>query len=1054
VRRVHDNPAINVDRREAVRRFIRDNSKLLFADPFPSELFKKTKRIFFLERAKVPPPRDAEIASELLEMMIASSQVANHEQLEKTLGFPFIRDNVINKQYFREKMDIKEAPVSFSLDLEKLNQTEELEKVLENLRAEATLRAEENASERLKELRGLIAQYEAQLAEFRGPSILERAEYSFPQEATVDLKEDRPEEGIKWWEKLDLKDDPFPDLTAETTLPMFREYYDAITCKTKVFKDYQSIINDPGEEIFRNSIFHGQYGSGKTHLFRYLEQILILGGYETVYILFSFEDDLRSIVTAFRKQLYEQLAQRYQQKSNEVVASDPQDIEEATEDLLRGFTRKYRTKGIIIFLDDLHKGNLEAALEFINRLQPFTGKLRLIFSHIAFFIAGHPDMEKMMENNPKYSGSLTRAEHMPNIDVDIACMAFEKRLRAYAKNSENPKQVDRRAMERIFAGLKIVTFRQVIDDVIKTFKKGDFKALTVDPVRIPSSTLASIKSAMERNQRLKYHLDRLTYGRISGHSPTPEQKTECLDKLCAVYNRREFPDAEIGGAEAAYFQALWRAGLIDSRPTRDGTVWYVTAPFARMTKVIYSQFGLSPDQYLKRIYGIEKERVRDRRNKNPELALIESFTSLLPHGAVRNLVETARNLHEKILARNESYLFGEQVVEVLALCSKSLASVTRAYLSHERLPFNEGQSDDSQIQFWKDFWNDDIATLTQEYLSLKGESDNRSALLHAINLYGQAFSLEFSFLKKQYESSSRIPIPLADLKNDEIKVLNDCRDLWSEGDYPSAARKLNVLVEKKIRSFLFDTFTWLYGVRENRLKWVDQQSKDYISKGLEGERQRGLTTTANEFNFLNRGQYKLVMTGADGNSEMGSRNWKNIFADVFYPWSEKDLFSYLDGFAEYNLASSHNVFERFGADQPTAVFEAIIKSEKFMSSINRSYLRMLDSTHFEVDESAREGRFSLAKFADRTTSQPIPINQEDLDGLSKTYKDRQFRVNLDDQTYVQNVFGLGYRESYALIAVMKQNGGQGWADSLKLTIVWSRGPEVKFQLRPKGQNQA
>jgi hypothetical protein len=254
-------------------------------------------------------------------------------------------ENVNNKQYFREKLEISETPAPFGLDLEKIQQSERLEEILDDLRSQAAQQAEENASERLKQLRGLISQYEDQLAEFRGPTILQRAEFSFPEESTTDFKEEAAEQGVRWWEKLDLRDDPFPDLTAETTFPMFKEYYDAITCKTKVFNDYQSMLNKPGEDLFRNSIFHGQYGSGKTHLFRYLEQILILKGYETLYILFSFEDDLRSVVAAFRKQLYQQLAQRYQQKSNEVIPADPTDIEKATDVLLDGFTRKYHVTG-------------------------------------------------------------------------------------------------------------------------------------------------------------------------------------------------------------------------------------------------------------------------------------------------------------------------------------------------------------------------------------------------------------------------------------------------------------------------------------------------------------------------------------------------------------------------------------------------------------------------------------------------------------------------------------------------------------------------------------
>jgi hypothetical protein len=432
------------------------------------------------------------------------------------------------------------------------------------------------------------------------------------------------------------------------------------------------------------------------------------------------------------------------------------------------------------------------------------------------------------------------------------------------------------------------------------------------------------------------------------------------------------------------------------------------------------------------------------------LVLIDNFSSSLPQGPVRTLIETARGLHEKILARNESYLTREEVIEVLGLCSKSLASLTRAYKAHEKLQINEGESDDSQLQFWKEFWNDDIATLTQEYLSLKGEVENRATLLHAINLYGQAFSTEFAFLKKQCENSLRLPIPLADLKNDEIKILNECRDRWTEGDYPNAAQKLNVMVEKKIRAFLFDSFTLLYGTREERMKWLDGNCKQYIFDRLKDEKEHGITTTANEFNFLNRGQYKLLMTSANGASEIGKRNWNAIFEDIFYQWSEIDLFSYLDAFAESNIASSHNVFEKFGTDQPSAVFEAIIKTEKFLSSINRSYLRMLDSSHFEVDENTHLGRFSFAKFSDKNTTQPIPINEEDLAGLAKTYGNKYFKVNLDEQNYVRGVFGLGYRESYALIGWMKQTGEMRKESPLKLTLSSSRGPEVRFLLEAKG----
>jgi hypothetical protein len=948
----------------------------------------------------------------------------------------------MNKDYFRERVSLRLDQSDYSLDINKIQQAEEVEKVLEKLKAEAESKALENAEEELRKIQETIREHEERLSELRGVSILDRAEYSFPESDKTELDEET--ERSEWWERLGLKADPFPELDQATAFPLPKEFLEAVTYRTTVFVDYQTKIERGPDVLFQNTIFYGQFGSGKTHLFRYLEQKLILRGYETIYLAFSFEDDLRSIVNSFRRQLYDKLAQRYLEKSGETVATDPSDVQRAIMDLLGRLVTSHNVKGIIVFLDDLHKGDLSAALDFINRLQPYTGQLRTVTPNIAFFIAGSLEMERLIQNDPKFSGSLRREEHMPPITADIACHALNKRFTTYARNPENPVQVERRTIERIFAALRIPTFRYMIGAVVTTFKKNDFEALSVDPIKIPPPTLAAIKALLEENVRFKPQMNMLTYG---SKALTPEQRTECLDRLCAVYNMREFPDAEIRERDGAYFQALRRAHLIDARPRNGKTSWFVTAPFALQAKIVYTKFGLSPDHYLKKIYGGLASRERSK-EKNQEIALVDQFASGLPRAALRDLIEAARDLHAKITETKEQYMTFDEATEVGNLCSKSLASLTKAYQQFEKLPIRDEDTDDNRLQFWKESWFQDAADLTQEYLRLRTNKADRVAALHAIELYNQAFSIIFGFIRKQYDESSRLPIPLIDLKNEEIRILNESRSNWAIGEYPKAALALNQLVERKIRVFLFDAFTLLYGTRDERMKWVEPQSKGYIQDKLKDESGRGLTVTANEFNFLNRGQYKLIMTSAKGNSDIGRLNWSRIFNDVFSPWTEQDLYEYLDSFAESNIGTSHDRFEKFGSDQSAVVFGAIVNTVKFIASLNRAYTRLLDETHFRFSLGTQSARFTFSKFADEGITTEIGVDAEDKAQFSKTHLGKEFRAPLDDQNYVGNVFGMGYRKYYALIAsLLNQSDAQKKASGLELSLASKRGSEVRFSLK-------
>lgn len=124
-----------MDRQEAFNIFIKRNSGTFGLDPFPFDAFKKTKREFFLNFAKLQVPRDGELASEVLEWLIKSAQIRTTEELEKWLALPFFRTNIQRKDYFYQRIEIKLAQSDLPIDVSKIEDAQYAQKIEEQMEA-------------------------------------------------------------------------------------------------------------------------------------------------------------------------------------------------------------------------------------------------------------------------------------------------------------------------------------------------------------------------------------------------------------------------------------------------------------------------------------------------------------------------------------------------------------------------------------------------------------------------------------------------------------------------------------------------------------------------------------------------------------------------------------------------------------------------------------------------------------------------------------------------------------------------------------------------------
>jgi predicted NACHT family NTPase len=117
--------------------------------------------------------------------------------------------------------------------------------------------------------------------------------------------------------------------------------------------------------------FYGDFGSGKTTFFDFLKVKIAQRKIIAIYIQLYGAFDLHSIIISFKSKLFEELAQIYKLKTNHNPIGSELDPEKATKEILSELTRKYETEGFVVFIDELHKGDHDNALKFMNFLQTY-----------------------------------------------------------------------------------------------------------------------------------------------------------------------------------------------------------------------------------------------------------------------------------------------------------------------------------------------------------------------------------------------------------------------------------------------------------------------------------------------------------------------------------------------------------------------------------------------------------------------------------------------------------------------------------------------------------
>ncbi len=992
-----------MDRHELIIGFIRNNLNILINEEDLLSLYKKKKHNYFMvEKAKSKQgmPRDSEIANELVWYLIKTNVVTTKGDLAKYLQFPFLKSNVIDTSTYYDAIKLKTQSTP-NIDFSKLKKADYLEALKDQIREE--LKYEEKFSN----FQDIDAEIKSKIEEYNSlPSVVDSEDFPEPEpEKPVNDLGDVDE---VWWKQLNLTGNPFPK--TEGLLAVKPEYFDNIVTKTKLFRRYLSYIKNTPEEVFKNTIFFGEFGSGKTSLFEFLGRGFSSIEIETVYVQLYSETDFQSLVISFKEKIMDELSERLGFGPGEVGSNSNGNLDQTLRFLINSFFEKFKPKGLVIFVDDLHKslGGTPMALEFLSWIQIFTSEiLRKTHLHnLSFYVAGARDWKTIVSTQPRYSGSLARRETLEDVTEEDAWDMLNKRLEAFYPNPEVKRVVDRSFVSQVYRDLQTnklaLTFRSFIQRIEGEFDLGNFRALTSDPVHIPKETIAKIKASIESVSLLRKRFDIL----LNENMVNDENRIKSLRLLLTIYQKRKVREEDYL-EDIFYLQALNKAGLIQKyREDRNNFSWVVNRLLIERSKVIAKEFSLSLDDYLLKVYSLSE---RKKERESEEIGIISKLKDATNKLGKEILTKVVK-LHKEISTIIDTFNYEYSPEKLAKNCVESLEILTSFYLSFvEHFESDEARS--VKLSFWVDYWYapEEISRML-DMINDQNEVSNR--IWHFSSLYRGAFIKLIQFIQKEYFSLSAIDLGVSSLENNVAEELVKSRDFWKAGSYEQSIIALYEIVQLSFRNFVQNSFTLLYGDMPSRLKQVGEELREKINDRMSIRHAPG-AVPLNEFLFLSLDEIGELIVGKSDDET--SPIWDHFFSKIFDKYDKSQFRSYF--ILLKNLRNTVTEDYHLHSENYLDLRSVISASADIIKNLDKAYL---DIIHKGVCTETLDGDtnlyVSLDGLRDKYTLKYVHFDVSKIKLLVQ--KLLMNNVRLGDQAMIENYFSLPYREFFCYLGLL------------------------------------
>ena len=1006
-----------VDKQEELLKFVKHKIRDIILRPiFPDLIYKDVKKEYFFVHLNhaLGMPKDSEIAKTAMEHYFKVGFFKDIDHLKSTLQLPFFSRYISNPEFYIQKFEMKMTDPDLNIKLlgNMEYKTSKIEEFTKQVIKERTSDIEKGIKEMKEAYDSITSKLELE-NEIPEPEIIES---------------ERPAHMDPWWKTLGLREDPFPEHGLGN---IDTNYYERIIIKTDIYQRYVYYINNIPKELFKNIIFYGQYGCGKTTLFEYLKYSLIKARIDPIIITLSGEADYQNFLLNFKKALLNGLKYIYMQLkaddiSNRLESSSIDDQIIQCFELIRSTGIN---KGFVIFIDDIYKPPAyeKNSLMFLNQLQTFKTQLtqQLNLFDIGFFISAPNEWQPTISGKPEYSGSISLQENMPTPTTEEARSMFNDRLKAFAIDEKKDTRVTPQFAQQVYQTLKSKntwTFRHFIHECVDRFRRGEFGILISNPVSISSNTIKSIKQILERHPRLDDGIKEIFNLKISEIN-----RTLCLELLVQIYKDKGFDEkSDLYKEKRFYLDILRRTGLIVKRwGNNHNAIWIASKDVLDFDKDIFDNYSLYLDDYFLKLFegklDIQKPapQVTDERY----LIMIEDLLEKIKKKkntkltSVQSCLELALQIHKEIVTDTNNLSNSISLEKFQENCLDSIRSLSEAVLNQSGLSMQSVSSNDV-LDFWNDFWY--FPESLGLFLKLirspppSMERDKYYLFTHYIN----AFKDIISFIAKQIDNEV-FKIPILGLKNDEIRAFNNARDLNRDGNYAKAAEEISELVEIKLREFLYSVFVLQYGDRNRRIQRIPRDLHKIIDKHEKSDRNQGFGYSKNELTNLTRENYCGIIVGQHTYNDIGTENWYRTFSKVFLGWNPVIVKTYFRNyFVKFNIRSVH-FKDVFTPTIQADINQFIIYSIELLVRINESYYNLLQNVK-KISKTGSSGSTETLYYFPLSNEisflQPIRTSDDNRRRLIETFKrSRTNEVDLSSPCDIENKYGISYQEFFAIL---------------------------------------
>jgi len=488
----------------------------------------------------------------------------------------------------------------------------------------------------------------------------------------------------EWYKEVRLKDNPFK---SHIGLEAFDEnQYEDVIVKTSIYHKFDHQIMELEKTIRRRSfLIYGTNGSGKTTFYKYLENAISIFNPKalTIFIPLEAQKEHELIRNDFYQKFYQKLSKKYYYLTNIQIENEKSIIDDiAILELCDKLFQFGKFEDCIIFIDDLHKHQryVEEVFEFISGLQIIRAFLHDNGINLTLFLTGDLSWVAHADGRKALGGSVDTKEKIPEISVDDAVDMINRRLVIYSEDPNNPIEIKKDYVEKIFKILKAripieVTFRDIIEEVEVHWQNYEFESLTLSEI-LDSNTLSSMFLDFEADHPdIKNMIDEIwEYSEndegIFNHFGTIIGSLYLQNGLSE--DNYEFKD------NRDFFGYLYKVGIIVKTKRKNSFFWALTKGTLKMFDKFKHKYGFNPQEFLPKLYlkDIEKEYVTEESSR---LHMILKTGGLYGDNFLKNINESLDG-YKKVFKHSTSLHNLVEPDDLINICQKSVLNLMKGTL--------------------------------------------------------------------------------------------------------------------------------------------------------------------------------------------------------------------------------------------------------------------------------------------------------------------------------------------------------------------------------------